>query len=135
MIYKNNTFNQFINLLFKKGKKWKIKKFILICFLLIRSVQKNPALIFLQAISISTPIVGLKKQKIKGKIKNIPILINKHKKKSISIKWILKGALIKKGFFCKNLSNELLKISKYKGFSYTKKIEISIFLENISPNL
>jgi len=130
MAYKNYNFNQFLNLLIKKGKKSKIQVFIFRCFLYIKIIGKNPGFVFIKALANVTPIVGIKNKKVKGKMVNIPNLISKKQKNAMGIKWILKSTLEKKNKFCKNLAYELIETAEFRSSSYKKKLEISLFLEN-----
>ena len=131
MTYKNNYNNQFLNLLFKNGKKSKIQKFILNLFLNIKLKGFNPNFIFIKAINNAIPIINLKQKRVKGKVVKVPKFISKNQRSSISIKWIINNAINKKIKFNESLSMEFIDTANFNSSSYKKKIEISKFLESI----
>lgn len=115
----NNSFDLFINLFMKDGKKVKARNFFFkSIFFLKKKVKKDPIFLIEEALKNAQPLIFLKKKKIKGKSAQIPHIHNENTRKRIGAKWLLEHAKIasKKGqklpeSFC----NIIIETSKNKG--------------------
>lgn len=124
MIIKIKLFSKFVNLLSRDGNKIRSRKFLLNCFIKIKSKGYNPIEVFIKAIKAAFPIAGLSKQRTRNKVSYKLKYISHDQRVSIAMKWLIEGASLKKNHFCDGLADELIEASIFKGYAYNKKISI-----------
>jgi small subunit ribosomal protein S7 len=121
----NDTFNLFVNLLMKNGKKIKAFNIFIECLSFLKKNNiKDPIIFIDKAIYNIQPLIFLKKKTIKGRRNQVPNVYNEKVRKRIGIKWIIESAKTKnsKGKpFSENLCNELIDCFNKKGLSLKKR--------------
>lgn len=117
-------FSKLVNLLSINGNKIRSRKLLLNCFLKIKSKGYNPLDVFKKAIKSVFPVAGLSKQQSRNKSLYKLKYLSYDQKISLSLKWLIEGAYLKKHSFCDNLADELIEASIFKGYAYNKKLSI-----------
>jgi small subunit ribosomal protein S7 len=120
--------NRLVNLLLKKGNKYK-------SFLIINQVCnyikessldiKNPILIITVALNNVKPFIEVKSYKKRNISLRVPSKITSARQETLAIKWIIQGAKLRKNkTFAINLAEELIDAYQYKGNAIKSKLEM-----------
>ena len=114
-----DTFNLFVNLFMKQGKKLKARKFFFdSIFLLKKKTKKDPWLLLEKALHNARPLVKLKRKKIKGRMDSIPTIFHKNSSRRLGAKWIVQIARLnskKLKSFSEAFCNVIIETSQKKG--------------------
>jgi small subunit ribosomal protein S7 len=125
-IYNNILTTILINKILKNGKKSLAKKIVhnIFNYILIKT-NKNPQIIFEQAIRNICPRVKLKTNKIGGANYQIPVLVNLFNGINYAIRWLIEISKKKTGkqIYLK-IATEILEAAKGQGNTIKKKEDI-----------
>lgn len=125
-IYNNIVVEKFINKVMKNGKKTVARKIVYGAFDIIKEkTKKEPIEIFNLAIQNASPILEVRPKRIGGANYQIPREVKEDRKLILAMRWILKGARLKKGKSMKEkLADELLLVINNQGWAIKKKEEV-----------
>lgn len=128
---KKNYFNYFVNFTFKKGKKNKIIFIFLLVFKKLRIKGKQPFVVFEQAVINVIPPIIFDQIRQRNRVINKPKILSKDNQFKVGVKWIIKGALLKKNrkSFSYNFSQEIINAASFEGGAFEKKIKIINIIE------
>lgn len=121
--YRSLTVAKFINYIMKDGKKWKARKIVYNAFDEIKKkTKKEPLMVFENAMKNASPFVEVKSKRIGGATYQVPIEVNKERRVTLAMRWIIDVARKKKGrTMIESLSGEILEASKNQGMAIKKK--------------
>ncbi len=126
IIYNDIKVSKFINKIMKKGKKTIAQKIVYGAFDIIKEkTKKDPLEIFYSAIENTSPILEVKSKRVGGATYQVPIEVNKDRRLTLSMRWIITGAKNKKGRPMKeSLALEIIDAANNTGWAVKKKTDI-----------
>nr|AHA12723.1 ribosomal protein S7 [Orchidantha fimbriata] len=125
-IYRNRLVNMFLNRILKHGKKSVAYKIIYEAMKDIQQTkEKNPLSVLREAVRRVTPTLGVKKKRVRGLTRQVPVEIRSTQiKKVLAIRWLLWASRKRSGQkMAFKLSAELIAATKGKGKAIRKKEE------------
>ena len=124
-VYNDLVVAQVINKVMKDGKKTVAQKIVYDAFNMIKEkTQKEPLVVFNQAIENVSPLLEVKPKRVGGATYQVPMEVRLERKLDLSIKWILDAARAKKGKgMAVKLCEELLAASNNEGNAMKKKAD------------
>ena len=127
---------KFLKLLTKKGKQIKAEKLLKAVFLRISLKKQSPFFTFILAINNVKPALELRSIKTKGKLFQVPFPIKRSRQISLSIKTIIKTALLTGRNLENSLTDELINSSlrKSQSFKATTTLHKLAFQNRLSTN-
>jgi small subunit ribosomal protein S7 len=127
---------KFLKLLTKKGKQIKAEKLLKAVFLRISLRKQSPFFTFILAINNVKPALELRSIKTKGKLFQVPFPIKRSRQISLSIKTIIKTALLTGRNLENSLTDELINSSlrKSQSFKATTTLHKLAFQNRLSTN-
>ena len=127
---------KFLKLLTKKGKQIKAEKLLKAVFLRISLRKQSPFFTFILAINNVKPALELRSIKTKGKLFQVPFPIKRSRQISLSIKTIIRTALLTGRNLENSLTDELINSSlrKSQSFKATTTLHKLAFQNRLSTN-
>jgi len=127
---------KFLKLLTKKGKQIKAEKLLKAVFLRISLKKQSPFFTFILAINNVKPALELRSIKTKGKLFQVPFPIKRSRQISLSIKTIIRTALLTGRNLENSLTDELINSSlrKSQSFKATTTLHKLAFQNRLSTN-
>jgi small subunit ribosomal protein S7 len=120
--FQNELVAKFINHLMKDGKKSTAQAVLYGAFGLIEKENKDPMMIFDEAIKNVSPLLEVRSKRIGGANYQVPREVRGDAKINLAIRWILNAARAKKGMPMANrLAEEFLAASRNEGNAVKKK--------------
>ena len=121
--YNSIRVSQLINRLMKGGKKSTAQRIMYSALDIIEERTKKPPLETLEkAIGNITPMLEVKPRRVGGSTYQIPIEVPRHRKTSLTLRWLLNAARSRPGkSMAEKLANELLDASRETGAAFKKK--------------
>jgi len=124
-LYDSVLVSKFINHVMKNGKKSIARKAVYDAFTIIKEKKKDPIKVFEEALENVSPIMEVKSKRVGGANYQVPIPVNKERKTSLAIRWILGAVRSKK----KNpieirLAEELLNAAGNTGAAIKKRDDV-----------
>lgn len=122
-IYSNVIVAKLINHVMRRGKKSVAQKVVYRAFDLIqKETQKDPLMVFDEAIKNSSPLLEVRSKRVGGATYQVPVEVKGEKKNSLALRWILNAARSKKGKpMAEKLAEEIISASKNTGSAVKKK--------------
>ena len=122
-IYKDEDLTRFINRLMQRGKKTVAQGILYNAFTLVeKEAKRDPFEIYQQAVKNVSPMVEVKPRRVGGASYQVPIEVRPSRKISLSQKWLIKYARLRKENSMKErLANEIISASKGEGAAVKKK--------------
>lgn len=130
-LYNDVLVAKFINHLMMSGKKTIARRLLYSALEIIKKkTQKDPLVIFQDAINNAAPRVEVISRRIGGARYQIPKEVSGERKTTLAIRWLIAAARKTKGASMdKKLAQELLAAQKYEGEAIRKKREIEKIAE------
>ena len=124
-VYNDLVVAQVINKVMKDGKKTVAQRIVYDAFSMIKEkTQKEPLLVFNQAIENVSPLLEVKPKRVGGATYQVPMEVRLERKLDLSIKWILDAARAKKGKgMAVKLCEELMAAANNEGNAMKKKAD------------
>ncbi len=96
-VYNNITVAKFINQIMRRGKKTTARKVVYQTFDIIKEkTKKEPLEVFELALKNASPLLEVKSKRVGGATYQVPIEVKGNRKLALSMRWIIKGARLKK---------------------------------------
>ncbi len=124
-VYNNITVAKFINQIMRRGKKTIARKVVYQTFDIIKEkTKKEPLEVFELALKNVSPLLEVKSKRVGGATYQVPIEVKGDRKLALSMRWIIKGARLKKGKpMREKLSSELIDAANNTGWAIKKKTD------------
>ncbi len=124
-VYNNITVAKFINQIMRRGKKTTARKVVYQTFDIIKEkTKKEPLEVFELALKNASPLLEVKSKRVGGATYQVPIEVKGNRKLALSMRWIIKGARLKKGKpMREKLSSELIDAANNTGWAIKKKTD------------
>jgi small subunit ribosomal protein S7 len=124
-IYRSGLVSLFINRLLKKGKKTLAQKIFYEAMEEVKlSTQKDPLIIFKEAVKNVTPMVEVKTRRVGGATFQVPIEVKPQRGTTVGLCWLIEAAQKRPGRgMVSKLAREILDASKNTGQATRKKEE------------
>jgi len=121
--YHSLTVAKFVNYLMSNGKKDKVRAIVYRSFDIIKKrTKKEPLSVFEKALKNVSPFVEVKSKRIGGATYQVPVEVNKKRKVSLAMRWIIEAAKKRKGMAMEErLARELVEAYKNEGSAVKKK--------------
>jgi len=121
-VYSNITIAKFINQIMRKGKKTIAEKIIYQAFEEIKKKNKDPIEVFEKAIQNVSPLLEVRSKRIGGATYQVPVQVEKERRLTLAIRWIIDAAKSKKGRpMSEKLAEELIAAAENTGKAIKKK--------------
>jgi len=123
--YSDVRLAKFINYVMQKGKKSKAEQIVYRALdNAAQKLNKEPLLIFEQAIENAGPVVEVRGTRIGGATYQVPYEVHAHRRFALGAKWIVDAALQKQGKpMADILSKELIAAYNNEGAAVKKKLD------------
>ena len=114
---------KFINQIMERGKKTTAEKIVYQCFDEIKKeTKKEPLEVFEEALKNASPLLEVKSKRVGGATYQVPIPVEKDRKLTLAMRWIIEAAKSKKGKPMKEkLAEELIAAAENTGKAIKKK--------------
>jgi len=125
-IYNSYLVNLIISKILKSGKKNLAQKIVYKAFHIIQTkTNKNPLIVFENAIRKSSPLVEVKSRRVGGSMNQVPVEISGFRSTNLALRWIIKYSREKTGRTMSIKSaNEIIDSANGIGQTIKKKEEI-----------
>jgi len=125
-IYNSYLVNLIISKILKSGKKNYTQKIVYKAFHIIQTkTNKNPLIVFENAIRKSSPLVEVKSRRVGGSMNQVPVEISGFRSTNLALRWIIKYSREKTGRTMSiKLANEIIDSANGIGQTIKKKEEI-----------
>ncbi len=125
-VYDNVVIAKFINQVMRKGKKTIAEKIVYQSFEGIKKkTKKDPLEVFEEALKNASPLLEVKSKRIGGATYQVPIPVEKDRKLTLAMRWIIEAAKSKKGKpMAGKLAEELIAAAENTGKAIKKKENI-----------
>ncbi len=123
-VYGSILASKFINCLMWNGKKTVAQRIFYDALDLIKERLKvdDPLEVFTQAVENVKPMIEVRSRRVGGAAYQVPMQVNKIRRQSLAIRWILLAVRDKKGRPThKKLADELMAASKKEGGAMTRR--------------
>ena len=121
-LYNNVVVSKFINYIMQDGKKSAAKKNVYGALEILKEKSKqDPIDVFEKAIQNVSPMIEVRSKRIGGAKYQVPIEIQKDRRLSLAIRWIIQAAQTGKGPMREKLAKELLEAADNTGKAIKKK--------------
>ena len=121
-LYNNVVVSKFINYIMEDGKKSAAKKNVYGALEILKEKSKqDPIDVFEKAIQNVSPMLEVRSKRIGGAKYQVPIEIQKDRRLSLAIRWIIQAAQTGKGPMREKLAKELLEAADNTGKAIKKK--------------
>ena len=122
-VYDNVVVSKFINHLMKGGKKTVAEKILYQAFDKIKEkTKKEPLEVFEEALKNTSPLLEVKSKRVGGATYQVPVPVEKDRKLTLAMRWIIQAAKSKKGRPMKEkLAEELMAAAENTGKAIKKK--------------
>ncbi len=123
LAYNNIQVSKFINQVMRRGKKELARKIVYRAFDITKTkTQKDPLEVFNLALENASPFLEVRPKRIGGATYQVPREVNKERRLTLAVRWIIKAAKSKKGKpMAEKLAEELISASKNEGAAVKKK--------------
>ncbi|MCX6764441.1 MAG: 30S ribosomal protein S7 [Candidatus Nealsonbacteria bacterium] len=112
----------FINKVMKKGKKTTAEKIVYDAFDEIKKKNKEPLLVFEEALKNATPLVEVRPKRVGGATYQVPVPVERERALTLATRWIIDAARSKKGKgMAKKLAEEIMASAENTGKAIKKK--------------
>jgi len=112
----------FINKVMKKGKKNTAEKIVYDAFDEIKKKNKEPLLVFEEALKNATPLVEVRPKRVGGATYQVPVPVERDRALTLATRWIIDAARSKKGKgMAKKLAEEIMACAENTGKAIKKK--------------
>lgn len=124
-VYNNITVAKFINQIMRRGKKTIARKIVYQTFDIIKEkTKKEPLEVFELALRNVSPLLEVKSKRVGGATYQVPIEVKGNRKLTLSMRWIINGARLKKGKpMREKLASELIDAANNTGWAIKKKTD------------
>lgn len=124
--YDSVVVSKFINQVMRKGKKTVAEKIVYQSFEEIKKeTKKEPLEVFEEALTNASPLLEVKSKRIGGATYQVPIPVEKDRKLTLAMRWIIDAARSKKGKpMAEKLAEELIAAAENTGKAIKKKENI-----------
>jgi len=114
---------KFINQVMKKGKKTVAERIVYGSFDLIkRKTKQDPIEVFEKAINNASPLIEVKSKRVGGATYQVPVPVDKERRLTLALRWIIQAAISKKGKPMKEkLATEIMSAAENSGSVIKKK--------------
>jgi len=123
LAYNNVQVSKFINQVMRRGKKELARKIVYRAFDITKTkTQKDPLEVFNLALENASPLLEVRPKRIGGATYQVPREVNKERRSTLAMRWIIQAAKSKKGKpMREKLAEELISASKNEGAAVKKK--------------
>ena len=124
--YGSTDIAKFINILMQRGKKSVAQRIVYGAFdTIAEKLKADPLKIFQKALDTVAPTVEIRPRRVGGANFQIPFPVSDFRRKTLAFRWIIAGALGKKGKpMAEKLAGELIDASKGEGAAMKKKMDV-----------
>ncbi|MCD6550609.1 30S ribosomal protein S7 [bacterium] len=122
-VYNSAMVAKFINHVMRKGKKTIAEKIVYGAFDEIKKkTKREPLEVFEEAIKNAGPLLEVRSRRIGGATYQVPVPVEKNRRITLAMRWIIQAAKSKKGKPMKDkLAEELIAASQNTGAAIKKK--------------
>ena len=121
-LYNNVVVSKFINYIMRDGKKTVAQKNVYGALEILKSKSKQDAIdVFEKAIQNVSPMLEVRSKRIGGAKYQVPIEIQRDRRLSLAMRWIIQAAKDGKGPMKEKLAKELLEAADNTGKAIKKK--------------
>ena len=122
-VYNNVLVSQFINQVMRRGEKNMARRIVYQTFNIIKEkTQKEPLEVFEKAIENVSPALEVRPKRIGGATYQVPMEVKAERRITLSLRWLIQAAKIKKGKSMKDkLAEEIIAASQNTGWAVKKK--------------
>lgn len=122
-LYNSIMVAKFINHVMRKGKKTIAQKIVYQAFDEIKKkTKRDPLEVFEEAIKNAGPLLEVRSRRIGGATYQVPVAVEKDRRITLAIRWIIQAAKSRKGKPMKDkLAEELINASQNTGSAIKKK--------------
>lgn len=121
-LYNNVVVSKFINYIMEDGKKTVAQKNVYGALEILKTKSKQDAIdVFEKAIQNVSPMLEVRSKRIGGAKYQVPIEIQRDRRLSLAIRWIIQAAKDGKGPMREKLAKELLEAADNTGKAIKKK--------------
>lgn len=117
---------KFINQIMKKGKKTVAEKIVYDSFDIIKKkTKKDPLDVFEEALKNTSPVIEVKSKRVGGATYQVPIPVEKDRKMTLAMRWIIQAAKSKKGKpMSQRLAEEFMAAAENTGGAIKKRRDV-----------
>jgi len=125
-IYDSVVIAKFINQVMRKGKKSVAEKVVYQAFEEIKKkTKKEPLEVFEEALKNASPLLEVKSKRIGGATYQVPMPVEKDRKLTLAMRWIIEAARSRKGKpMSEKLAEELIAAAENTGKAIKKRENI-----------
>jgi len=122
-VYNNVLVSQFINQVMRRGEKNMARRIVYQTFNIIKEkTQKEPLEVFEKAIENVSPALEVRPKRIGGATYQVPMEVKAERRITLSLRWLIQAAKIKKGKSMKDkLAEEIINSANNTGWAVKKK--------------
>ena len=125
-VYDSVIVAKFINQVMRRGKKTIAEKIVYQAFEEVKKkTQKEPLEIFEEALKNASPLLEVKSKRVGGATYQVPVPVEKDRRLTLAMRWIIEAAKSKKGKSMEEkLAEELIAAAQNTGAAIKKKENI-----------
>jgi len=125
LLYNSTTVAKLINQIMRRGKKTVARKIVYQALDIIKEkTKKEPLEVLELAIKNTSPLLEVKPKRIGGATYQVPVEVKGDRKLTLSLRWLIMGAKMKKGKPMKEkLAQEIIDAANETGWAVKKKID------------